>query len=1138
MTKINNHQQLLSHLKRVLQKERIIFSLAGLVTSGAVVLSVWLILSLVAQVMIMPVWLKIGLLVISFGVAVYVLSKYAVSRFFHGSVESVATALEKKYPDLKGRLIASVQFARNRPSGGYSSELVDMTVRQAVERSGGLDLSRIITFNPIWKSARMFGAAAVAALLILALLPGIFSHSYEVYSNPTDVIAPPLGYHLTAVPGQEEWIKYRDIDIGAALTGDHFPDKAIIHHRLAGGNWQETEVDLSKMRRLPIQFGDSLLFTTTLRQINKSFDFYVEAGRVKTEIQKVDVVDRPRVNGIKLSVFYPDYTGLEPTVIDENNGSFSAVTGSRATIQIETNLPVESAEMVFDDDSRTPLAVTDQVADASVVVEKSQTYRFHLVDHLGEENPDPIEYYITAVPDEYPSIDVLRPGFDVNLNDEMILPLKVRIFDDYGFSSLALKYQIVSDGQPSEEHVAVLHYSDRIKTEGEIEFNWDMDQLNLFPGDYVLYYLEVADNDRISGPKISSSRQFIARLPSLEEIISETENDAEQRVDKTEELLKRGREIQKRMEQANRKLESKDQQSKKNSDWQQQKELESAAKDNQEFLQQLEEAARDMQQSLDKMQDNSLMSREIMEKLAQIQKLWEEVATPEMMEAQKKLMDALKDMDPKELEEALKKMDQSQDELLARLERQLELLKRMQVEQKMEAMIRKAEKLAEDQDNQNKEAESAKNEDLPQMSQKEEGLKSDLEQLRQDAKDLKKMMDGLESPPPPEADKFNEAIENTDADENMQDMADAMKQQQKESAKKEGKTAHSKLMEMLDEMQQQMMAMKGQNQQDLNKQMQLAIHEANHLSQTQEKLHDRVAELDPRSAVMQEMARSQTDLAGSCNGLRRKIAELAKATPFIAADMMAKVNEAMDNMGAATENFNGRKSNSGLESQRDAMSNLNEVAMQLMESMQKQKECNNGSNCSNPMQQLQSMCDKQNDLNQETKNQCNNPNSRSNGKIGQSEREALQRLAENQKGIRKSMEQLDKELGGRRQILGRLDDIAKEMKKVEEALESGDVGSETTERQLKIFSRMLEATRSLQRKDFSEQRQAESAKSQAFVIPKALSNDILNNQGALEDRLRQYLGDNYPPQYEEQIKAYFKALLQSESQSPGQAPTN
>ena len=48
---------------------------------------------------------------------------------------------------------------------------------------------------------------------------------------------------------------------------------------------------------------------------------------------------------------------------------------------------------------------------------------------------------------------------------------------------------------------------------------------------------------------------------------------------------------------------------------------------------------------IDKMQENSVSSREILEKLSEIKKLFEKVATPEMKEARLKLMEALKQMD-------------------------------------------------------------------------------------------------------------------------------------------------------------------------------------------------------------------------------------------------------------------------------------------------------------------------------------------------------------------------------------------------------------------------------------------------------------------------------------------------------------
>jgi hypothetical protein len=108
------------------------------------------------------------------------------------------------------------------------------------------------------------------------------------------------------------------------------------------------------------------------------------------------------------------------------------------------------------------------------------------------------------------------------------------------------------------------------------------------------------------------------------------------------------------------------------------------------------------------------------------------------------------------------------------------------------------------------------------------------------------------------------------------------------------------------------------------------------------------------------------------------------------------------------------------------------------------------------------------------------------------------------------------------------------MKKVEEDLASGQAGPETTERQLRIYSRMLEASRSLQRKDYTDQRQSTTATQQPVYIPNSLPADILNDREHFEDRLRQFLGTDYPPQYEEQIKAYFRAILQMEANAqPG-----
>jgi len=321
--------------------------------------------------------------------------------------------------------------------------------------------------------------------------------------------------------------------------------------------------------------------------------------------------------------------------------------------------------------------------------------------------------------------------------------------------------------------------------------------------------------------------------------------------------------------------------------------------------------------------------------------------------------------------------------------------------------------------------------------------------------------------------------------------------------------------------------------------MRMALDDANHLSKKQEDLFERTQPLDTSLLMLHEMAEMQQAMVNSCSGLKKRISELGKESPFMASELEKLVGDAVQNMELAVDELEARKGSKSRTCQRQAMAQLNKASVRLMESLKQQSQCEKGSNCDKNMSKMQSMCNKQNKLNQQTKGQCNKPGNKQcdspkpgsgqpqfgeGGEGGQ-----YQRLAAEQGALRKSMEQLAEEFGGSRQILGRLDDIAREMKKVEEALEEGDVGQQTLERQLSIYSRMLQATRSLQRRDYSERRKAAAAIDQPAWVPPALPAELLDDRVKLEDRLRKYLSDDYPPQYEQHIKAYFKALLQVEA---------
>lgn len=1133
-----NFPTVVRRLRRTLFRQRLVLTVAGLLLTVAAIIVAALLLSLLAAAAVLPVPVKVALLGL-LGVALAAALVWWILRpLWVGTVDEMAVRLEQKHPHLKGRLIAAVQFARMKPLPGYSQELVRATEQQALDASTQVDFAAAVSNRSLVRSLRYVLPVTALALLLVAATPTFWRHAYDVYSNPLTLVAPPLGYQVLPIPGSCQWVKYRDIRIGAALVGGQFPPTATVSYRPAGGSWQSTTVDLTRLNPVATPCGDSLAATVTLRQVNRSFDYYVEAGRLKTETYAVDVVDRPRVTGIKLSIHYPSYTGLTPVVIDENDGSFSAVIGSRADMEVTTNLPVRSAELVFADSSRLPLEVGHQVATGQLAVRESRTYYISLTDRLGEGNPDPIQYNITAVPDEVPTVEVLSPGFDVNLGDNMVLPMKVRIYDDFGFTSLAMKYQIFSQGRESEEHVAMLGFSDRIKTEGDVEFAWDLGQFSLFPGDWVAYQFEVTDNDQITGPKVGRSRQFVARVPSLDEIVAQTEAESTQRIYRTQDILKQGHEMADKMRNAARKLEA--QQNQEKADWQQQKELSNIAEQSTQMVNDLEKMAQEMEKSVDNLAEQSHLSREILEKMAQIQKLFEEVATPEMKEAQKRLMEALKNMSPDELKKAVEQFQMSLDELLQRLERTLALLKRLQLEQNLEALLQRLEQLVQAQEGVNHKTDSIAKESLPSVSPREDSLRSTLEQMQRSLDQLEQLAQEAQMSESPNFQEFTKQLRQTDANVNMQQMSQALGQRDRDEASRQGKQAWTKLTEMLDRMQQEFSAMKGASREEIERALRIAIDDANFLSQNQENLHQEADQMAAASMALRDFATQQQDLRSSCSGLSHRIAELGKQSPYIAAELEQLLNSATGAMDQAVTEFSDKRRTQGMDQQREAMADLNLAAMRLMESLQQQKQCNKGGSCDKNLSQMQSLCDRQNLLNQMTQ-QCQNPSSTcpnpgsSQPQFDLQGREGMQRLAGEQGAVRQSLEELARQFGDSREVLGRLDDIAREMKDIEEDLASGQAGEETIDRQLRVYSRMLQASRSLQRRDFVEQRRSNTARENLFQAPPALGEELLKDNSLLEDRLRKYLSEEYPPQYEQQIKAYFRALLQIDSNAPAEA---
>jgi hypothetical protein len=145
-------------------------------------------------------------------------------------------------------------------------------------------------------------------------------------------------------------------------------------------------------------------------------------------------------------------------------------------------------------------------------------------------------------------------------------------------------------------------------------------------------------------------------------------------------------------------------------------------------------------------------------------------------------------------------------------------------------------------------------------------------------------------------------------------------------------------------------------------------------------------------------------------------------------------------------------------------------------------------------------------------------------RLSAGDREELHRLAEEQARIRQQLEQIQREDEKERKLLGRLDQTQREMKEVEEMLRAGASDGTLEEKQTRILSRLLDAQRSINRRDFDPERESRAGEDMTPASPAPLPSDLLRETDRLRLDLLKAEADRYPAQYRAFIEAYLRSL--------------
>ena len=1036
------------------------------------------------------------------------------------SDEATARKIGQQFSGIHDHLVNILQLYRDRGNTKfYSAELIDASFEDIRQEIEPLEFTSIVDRGAFRRTAKILGITAGAGILLFMIFLSAFLGSAERLWNYNITYATPLPFRLIVEPGDADVVKGETITVRIRVEGE--PQNSLVLLSKPEGQRAFDEIPLipSSEGIAAHQF-PALKYTT---------HYYARAGDIRSDEFTLTVVDRPFVKLFRLQLSFPSYTTLASRPLDDNVGDVTAVKGTRIEFALEANKELGEAALVFSDGFVSKLTARGNKASGSVMLTKERTYRFLLKDHDGRPNAEPIEYTLKIVPDAYPTATIVVPGRNLDITEHEALNMLFKITDDFGFSRLRLAHRLVQSRyeKPQQEFTFIdIPLPENLRTEGIFPYLWRLTKLSLVPEDVVSYYIEVFDNDRVSGPKSATSAIFTLRLPSLDEVFSELDRGHEVSLDAMKEALTQAQEAKKDLDELQQEL-------KKNqhkADWQEQQKTQEMLKKYQEIHKKIDEVASTVDQMLKEMEKNQLLSQETLEKYQELQEMMEQMNSPEFAEAMKKLQQAMQQLNPEALKQAMQQFTFSEEAFRKSIERTMNLLKRIQIEQKVDEALKRTEELLRQQEELQAQTERTDPADAGrrnELAQQQRELKDRINELRKQLEDLQKKMEEFPAEMPlEELEKAMSELERSELAEQMEQIAQQMQQQQMQQATQGQRQATQKLGQFMQQMQQMRQALKENQQRQIVNEMRKALRDLLELSKREERLKGESQGLEQNSQRFREHAQQQMEIMRDLGTVVERLAKLSQKTFAISPEMGKSIGDAMREMHEAMQALDQRNGSRAGEQQGGAMSSLNEAAQLLQGSLNAMMQGGGqGMGMAGFMQRLQQLSGQQQGINQGTQNL---------GGLTPQQAAEMARLAGEQGMVRKSLEQLTKEAaysGDLSKMLGDLNKIAQEMREVQTDLAQGNVNPETLRKQERILSRLLDSQRSARERDFEKKRRAESGKDVTRQNPGQI--DLTTQEG--RDRLRQdmlkAIEEGYAKDYELLIRRYFEALEKYEKQN-------
>jgi len=900
---------------------------------------------------------------------------------------------------------------------------------------------------------------------------------------------------------------------------------------------------------------------------SSGFYYFFESGETVSDTGFVTILKRPDISSLSVTVEPPRYTKIPTKEYNEIISKISAYKGSRVTIVLSPTAELDSALIRFTDGKKEYFRRSDRgTYSADLKILSNYEFSFDLYNRSGDvilQNKNPVVHRIEMIKDEFPVVNLIYPEDGQMIDESLQVPVFATATDDFELSRARIFFRKMSFNEFSgkmsrtdftDEQIELLKDREGISV---INTFFSCASLNLLPEDKVELFVRVYDNDAVSGPKFTDSKIRTVMLPSIEQLLTGSEENYINQDRILKEELEKNTAVLEKLSDISEKL-------KKNQkpDWQDDKKFRQIAEDQERMNKSLDELKKDIQKNISMMEENSIISEETMNKYMKLQKLVDELFTVEMKEKLRQLneLPELGEFDKKKYSELLNEFEDQQKQFNEGIEKSIEMLEQIKNEYMIDRLIRQIDDMITRQNEVNS-AIKEKNYNAGEQVSKENKIESSFNFFE---KELEKL--SSESNEKGFSDVMKD-VKDKYLDKDFSGIKDMIGDKKQDDALKKGGEISSKLLDTKSKLADLKKKMLDEQKDNIKKELDEVISDLLLVSSEIEKLKNFSKDITASSSHSAEIQKKFARTESLFNEVSDKIFAISKRTFFVEKSAVAQIGRISELFGQISVVMNNRYFSSSYEKNSYLMGGVNKLAVMLKDAKDEIDRSSSPSGLEEMLKKMEELAKQQADLNSRTSSMKGNSSQMSMSQMQQ----MMNRLAMEQAQLydalmkmQSGMKQPGKEgspaedgspsagmpgpaagqgmggkdgqpgnsgapkggqHGGSEQMsnsgLGKkLGSAGDSMKEVEKQLKDRKMDESLIANQNQALNKLLDAIESVKREKYENKRESASGNKQA-VDP---GKHELKYDTDLKEMLIRSLRDGYTNKYKIKIKNYFREL--------------